>query len=136
MSTGKNKAKIKKKSRGKSNPLPMILAMVAGAVVVAGLVFGGNWVLQQRGIAKDYEASMSKIREQLQRDPDSAQGMLKLSEIPSLLAGNPTVTRETKDGSDYSIYRWGSAQQMGFRLKIEKDGGVEEVVELESLGNR
>lgn len=130
MSSGKSKKKVKKSSGG---GLP-IIAMIAGAVVVAGLIIGGTFAMRQRGTTKEYDATIARITEQLKRDPDTALGPLKLSEIPALVTGNPKVTRETKDGVDYEVYQWDSVQQVGFRLKIEKNGPTEEVVELITLG--
>lgn len=130
MSSGKSKKKSKQSSGGGFPIIPMI----AGAVVVAGLIIGGTFVMRERGSAKEYDASITKITEQLKRDPDTAQGQLKLTEVPALLSGNPTVTRETKDGAEYSVYQWGSNRSLGFRLRIEKNGPAEEVMELVTFG--
>lgn len=132
MSTGKSKNKKKpKKSSGGGFP---IVPIIIGAVVVAGLIVGGMFLMKERGSTKEYDASLTKIREQLNRDPDTAQGPLKLSEVPALVSGNPTVTREMKDGADYSVYQWGDSGRVGFRLRIEKNGPIEEVTELVTFG--
>ncbi len=57
------------------------------------------FLMKERGSTKEYDASLTKIREQLNRDPDTAQGPLKLSEVPALVWGTRRVTRETKDGA-------------------------------------
>lgn len=131
MSTGKKKSKKSKKPSGGGFPF---VPIIIGAVVVIGLIVGGMFLMKERGSSKEYDASLTKIREQLNRDPDTAQGPLKLTEVPALLAGNPTVTRETKEGADYSVYQWGDSGRVGFRLRIEKNGPIEEVTELVTFG--
>jgi hypothetical protein len=131
MSTGKKKSKKSKKPSGGGYP---IVPIIIGAVVVVGLIIGGMFLMKESGSTKEYDASIAKIREQLNRDPDTAQGPLKLTEVPALVTGNPTVTRETKDGADYSVYQWGDSGRVGFRLRIEKNGPTEEVTELVTFG--
>lgn len=133
MSSGRSKSK-KKSSKSSSPIVPILFAMISGAVVIGLIAFGAKWVMGQRNATKEYEASIAKISEQLKRDPDQPAGALKVSEIPGLISGTPTVTRETKDGGDYAIYRWNSAQEMGIQLKIEKNGPFEEVTEMKTLG--
>lgn len=132
MSTGKSKSK--KKSKKSSEGGFPIVPIIIGVVILAGLIIGGMFLTKERGSTKEYDASITKIREQLNRDPDTAQGPLKLTEVPALLAGNPTVTREAKDGAEYSVYQWGDSGRVGFRLRIEKNGPIEEVTELVTFG--
>lgn len=131
MSSGKSKKKSKKASSGSGFP---VIPILAGIVVVAGLIWGASFVMKERGSTKEYDASVTKIKEQLNRDPDTAQGQLKLTEVSALLSGSPTVTRETEGGVDYSVYEWGTGRKVGFRLKLEKNGPHDEVTEIATFG--
>lgn len=132
MSSGKKK-KSSKKSSSKPSPLPLILGVIAGVFVMVALIWGGMSVLGKRNTVAGYDASVAKITEALRtRDPESPQGALKLSEIDAMVTGGPTVSRETQDGADHAVYTWSSA--VGFRLKLEKNGPIDEVVELVTLG--
>ena len=132
MSSGKKKKTIKKSSSGASI-LPILLGAVAGVLIVGALIWGGMSVMGQRKTVAGYDSSVAKITEALRtRDPESPQGALKLSEIDALVTGAPTATRETKEGAEYAVYTWSSS--VGFRLKLEKNGPTDEVVELVTLG--
>ena len=132
MSTGKKKKSTQKTPQG-SSILPIILGAVAGVLIVGALIWGGMSVMGQRKTVVGYDTSVAKITEALRaRDPESTQGALKLSEIDAMVTGAPTVTRETKDGAEYAVYTWSSS--VGFRLKLEKNGPTDEVVELVTLG--
>ena len=135
MSSGKKKKSSKKPAPGTSL-LPIVLGAVLGLVIVGGLIWGAMTVLGQRKTVSDYQASVTKITEALKtRDPESPAGALKLSEIEALVTGTPTVTRETLEKSEYAVYTWsGGASPVGFRLKLEKNGSLEEVAELVTLG--
>ncbi len=134
MSSGKKK-KTKSSKKPSSGPsmLTMVIGAVAGLLVVGALIWGLMSVLGQRKSVVGYDATMAKITEVLKtRDPDSTDGALQLSEIEAMVTGTPTVTRETKDGTDYAVYSWSST--VGFRLKLEKNGPTDEVAELVSFG--
>ncbi len=132
MSSGKKKKSSKKTNTGKSI-LPIVFGAVAGLVIVGALIWGGMSVMGQRKTVAGYDTSVKSITEALRtRDPESTQGALKLSEIEAMLTGAPTVTRDTKDGAEYAVYNWSPA--VGFRLKLEKNGPTDEVVELVTLG--
>ncbi len=132
MSSGKKKKTANKSSRGASI-LPIILGAVAGVLIVGALIWGGMSVLGQRKTVAGYDSSVAKITEALRtRDPESPQGALQLREIDAMVTGGPTVTRETKEGVEHAVYTWSSS--VGFRLKLEKNGPTDEVVELVTLG--
>lgn len=135
MSTGKKKQKSKNKPKN-GVPIVAILAGIAGMLIVSALLGGGYYVYKQRHTVSGYDVSIARVNEVLRtRDPETPQGAVKLSEIDALVTGNPTVTRETKDGADYSVYKWkAGTKSIGFRLKLEKNGSIEEVVELATLG--
>jgi len=131
MSSGKKK---KLKSKAKSG-LP-IIPIILGLLIVSALLAGGDYVLGQRKTVTGYDSSVARVREAIRmHDPESVQEALKLSEIEPLVTGNPTVTRETKEGAEYAVYTWpGGMTPIGFRLKIEKNGPIEEVTELATFG--
>jgi hypothetical protein len=132
MSSGKKKKPTKKSASGASI-LPIILGAVAGVLIVGALIWGGMSVMGQRKTVAGYDTSVTKITEALRtRNPESPEGALKLSEIDALVTGGPTVTRETKEGAEHAVYTWSSS--VGFRLKLEKNGPTDEVVELVTLG--
>ena len=110
--------------------------MLLGMLIVLGLMAGGYYVMGQRQTVSGYNASMTKVQEALKaRDPDTVEGPIKLSEITPLVSGSPAVTRETKEGVDYAVYTWpGGINPVGFRLTIEKNGPIEEVLELKTFG--
>lgn len=131
MSSGKKK---KKKQTPASGRFPIIPALI-GLVVVAALIGGGIWVMGQRKSVVGYAESVTAVTSAIKaRDPESPAGSLKLSEVAGLIQGAPEMTRETQDGAEYAVYTWpGSVQKTGFRLKIEKNGPIDEVVELVTL---
>ena len=132
MSSGKKKKSSKKPASGTSL-LPIIVGSVLGLVIVGGLIWGAMTVLGQRKSVVGYDATLAKITEAIRtRDEESTAGLIKLSEIEAMVTGTPTVTRETKDGTDYAVYSWSST--VGFRLKLEKNGQADEVVGLDSFG--
>ena len=132
MSSGKKKKSSKKSSSGKSI-LPIVLGAVAGLVLFGALIWGAMSVMGQRKVVVGYDASVTKITEAIRsRGDESTQGLLKLTEIDAMISGKPTVTRETKDGADFAVYSWSSS--VGFRLKLEKNGPIDEVVELVTFG--
>ena len=135
MSTGKKKKSSKKSSQG-SPILLIVLGAVAGLVIVGALIWGGMTVLGKRKLVAGYQASVTKITETLKaRDPESTQEAVKLSEIDAMITGTPTVTRETKDGAEYAVYTWGGGGSgVGFRLQLEQNGSLDEVVELKTFG--
>ncbi|RLS53918.1 MAG: hypothetical protein DWH91_13185 [Planctomycetota bacterium] len=131
MSTGKKKKSKKSTSSGNGFP---VRSIILGLILLAVLIAGGMWLAKQRQAVVGYDESIAKITEALRsRDPESAQGPLQLSEVAALLSGNPETTRETKDGSDYAVYTWPGNRKVGFRLKLEKNGPTDEVVELATL---
>ena len=133
MSSGSNK---KKKSKNKPAAGFPILPVLIGVLIVGTLLGVGYFVLGQRKTVSGYDTSVTQVTNALRtRDPESVQGALKLSEIEALVTGNPTVTRETKDGAEYAVYTWPSTlKPIGFRLKLEKNGATDEVAELITLG--
>ena len=134
MSSGKKKKSSKKSSSGKSI-LPIVLGAVAGLVLFGALIWGAMSVMGQRKVVVGYDASVTKITEAIRsRGDESTQGLLKLTEIDAMISGKPTVTRETKDGADFAVYSWSSS--VGFRLKLEKNGLNDEVVELVTFGSK
>ncbi len=134
MSSGKKKKSSKKSSSGKSI-LPIVLGAVAGLVLFGALIWGAMSVSKQRKVVAGYDASVTKITEAIKsRDPELGQGLVKLPEIDAMITGKPTVTRETKDGADFAVYSWSSS--VGFRLKLEKNGLNDEVVELVTFGTK
>lgn len=126
----------KKKSKNKPAAGFPIVPVLIGVLIVGTLIGVGNFVLGQRKTVTEYDTSVTQVTNALRvRDPESVQGALQLSEIEALVTGNPTVTRETKDGAEYAVYTWLSTlKPIGFRLKIEKNGATEEVAELITLG--
>lgn len=132
MSSGKKKKSSKKSSQGSSN-LPIVLGAVAGLILFGAIIWGAMSVLGQRKVVAGYDASVTKITEAIRsRDPEKMQDLVKLTEIDALITGKPTVTRETKEGVDFAVYSWSSS--VGFRLKLEKNGPIDEVVELVTFG--
>ena len=132
MSSGKKKQSSKKSSQG-SSKLPIILGAVAGLILFGAIIWGAMSVLGQRKVVTGYDASVTKITEAIRsRDPEQMQDLVKLTEIDALITGKPTVTRETREGVDFAVYSWSSS--VGFRLKLEKNGPIDEVVELVTFG--
>ncbi len=131
MSSGKKKKPKSKPASG----LP-IIPMLIGMLIVFALMAGGYYVMGQRKTVSGYNDSVTKIQEALKtHNPESPGGPLKLAEIAPLVSGNPTVTRESKEGVDYAVYTWpGGISPVGFRLAIEKNGPIEEVAALKTFG--
>jgi hypothetical protein len=138
MSSGKKPIPGKKKKAKKKKEFPLIpvLAGVIGMVIALGLMGGGYYVWNQRQHIAGYDASIAKISEALRNhDPETTAGGLKPSDIEPLIEGTPVFKRETKDGVDYLVYTWREgARPVGFRLKLEKNGATEDVVEIATLG--
>ena len=132
MSSGKKKQSSKKSSQGSSS-LPIVLGAVAGLILLGAIIWGAMSVMGQRKVVTGYDASVTKITEAIRsRDPEQMQDLVKLTEIDALITGKPTVTRETREGVDFAVYSWSSS--VGFRLKLEKNGPIDEVVELVTFG--
>ena len=132
MSSGKKKQSSKKSSQGSSS-LPIVLGAVAGLILFGAIIWGAMSVMGQRKVVTGYDASVTKITEAIRsRDPEQMQDLVKLTEIDALISGKPTVTRETREGVDFAVYSWSSS--VGFRLKLEKNGPIDEVVELVTFG--
>ena len=137
MSSGKRPIPGKKKKTKKKAEFPWaaVLAGVVGMVIAFSLMGGGYYVWKQRQLLAGYDATIAKISEVLRRDPEVNPEGLKPSDIEPLIVGKPEFTRETKDGIDYLVYTWtGGSSPVGVRLKIEKNGSLEEVVEMSTLG--
>ena len=130
--SGKKK-KVQKKA---GFPVAAVLAGVVGMAILFGLMGGGYYVWKQRQKIAGYDASITKVSEALRvHNPESPDGALKLSEVEPMIVGKPVVKRETKDGADFMVYTWREGSRpVGFRLEIEKNGAIEEVVEMATLG--
>ncbi|RLS34515.1 MAG: hypothetical protein DWH81_15400 [Planctomycetota bacterium] len=138
MSSGKRPIPGKKKKAKKKAEFPWVpvLAGVIGMVIALSLMGGGYYVWSQRQHIAGYDSSIAKISEALRKhDPEVTPEGLKPSDIEPLIEGKPEFKRETKDGVDYMVYTWrGGSSPVGIRLKIEKNGAMEEVVEMSTLG--
>ena len=138
MSSGKRPIPGKKKKAKKKAEFPWaaVIAGVVGMVIAFSLMGGGYYVWKQRQHIAGYDATIAKISEALRNhDPETNPDGLKPSDIEPLIEGKPEFTRETKDGVDYLVYTWrGGTSPVGVRLKIEKNGSLEEVVEMSTLG--
>ncbi|MFO1004526.1 MAG: hypothetical protein U0929_01095 [Planctomycetaceae bacterium] len=138
MSSGKRPIPGKKKKAKKKAEFPWaaVIAGVVGMVIAFSLMGGGYYVWKQRQLIAGYDATIAKISDALRNhDPEVTRDGLKPSDIEPLIEGKPEFTRETKEGIDYLVYTWrGGASPVGVRLKIEKNGSLEEVVEMSTLG--
>lgn len=138
MSSGKRPIPGKKKKSKKKAEFPWaaVIAGVVGMVIAFSLMGGGYYVWKQRQLIAGYDASVAKISEAVRNhDPETNHEGLKPSDIEPLIEGNPEFTRETKDGIDYLVYTWrGGSSPVGVRLKLEKNGSLEEVVDMATLG--
>ncbi len=138
MSSGKRPIPGKKKKAKKKAEFPWVpvLAGVIGMVIALSLMGGGYYVWSQRQHIAGYDSSIAKISEALRKhDPEVTPEGLKPSDIEPLIEGKPEFKRETKDGVDYMVYTWrGGSSPVGIRLKVEKNGALEEVVEMSTLG--
>ena len=138
MSAGKRPIPGKQKKAKKKAEFPWVpvLAGVIGMVIALSLMGGGYYVWSQRQHIAGYDSSIAKISEALRKhDPEVTPEGLKPSDIEPLIEGKPEFKRETKDGVDYMVYTWrGGSSPVGIRLKIEKNGAMEEVVEMSTLG--
>lgn len=130
--------KKKKKSKENSSSGAWIVSLIGGLLILTLIGAGGYYVIGQRKAIVGYDESVAKVTEVIRsRSEDSVQGAVKLEEIAPLIVGNPTVTRETKNGKDFSTYTWaGGVNPVGFRLLIEKNGPIDEVVEMSTLGQQ